>query len=398
MQQAENPYLTPEQRARVAERQAKGANNSRTPAEPVITDADTSGADNQIDFGFINSTQFAAMKFETKWLVDFTLKAGQPCIMAGPSKTLKTSLLVEAGISLATGHDFLGEREVAKCNVAIVSAESGEETLQETANRVCASKEVDFSSLGKSLFWAFRPPQIDEPSHIQSLEAFIRTNSIDVLAIDPAYLSMGIGNDAANQFVVGAVLQNLTELQTSTGVTPILCAHTNKGITSGRELSLPDIAYAGFGQWARQWWLLNRRKEYNAESPGNHELYFTYGGSAGHSGSWAIDIEEGRIQDGRQWDYTVTSAAEAAEAAEIQKDQRKRDAEFRQQESDRAAIQKAMRGRGSMSKSNVEAASGVPQTRFRRTFAQMEMDQTVIPGDYTDSLGRPQTGWKLARD
>ena len=267
----------------------------------------------KVDFGFIDSIEFAAMKFTTSWLINSVLKAKQPCIIAGPSKSMKTTFLVEMCIALSSGQALWrdGRYGTHAVRVALISAESGEETLRETANRICKSKGIELTTLATNLFWSFHAPDISAVNHLESLREFLLANRIDVIAIDPAYLSMGdIGDRVNNQFSVGAVLQKLSWLMQETGATVILAAHTGKGCRAGRRLELSDIAHAGFGQWARQWILINRRLAYDGTNPGHHELWISYGGSAGHAGSWAVDINEGRIEDGRTWNYTVRDALE----------------------------------------------------------------------------------------
>ena len=63
----------------------------------------------------------------------------------------------------------------------------------------------------------------------------------------------------------------------------------------------------------RQWLLLNRRVRYDPDRGGHHELWLSVGGSAGHSGLWGLNIDEGTRQDagGRHWDVTVVSARDA---------------------------------------------------------------------------------------
>ena len=81
---------------------------------------------------------------------------------------------------------------------------------------------------------------------------------------------------------------------------------------------LEDIAWAGFPEWARQWLLLSRRRKYDPEQGGHHELWLNVGGSAGHSGLWGVNIEEGMRQDegGRRWNVDVLKASQArAQAA-----------------------------------------------------------------------------------
>ena len=334
------------------------------------------------DFGFIDSREFAERKYENLWIVDFFLKDKQPCIVAGPSKTLKTTFLIELAVSIASEEDLLGKYRTWKQRVAFVSAESGEETLQETAVRVCKSKGIEFADLSDSLFWAFRPPQINEPDHIASLKDFIQKNQITILIIDPAYLSMGIGDDAKNQFVVGAVLQNLTTLQAETGCTPILAAHTNKNIETGIELELSHIAYAGFGQWVRQWILINRREVYDRTQPGLHKLFVSFGGSAGHAGSLALDIEEGDIRDGRKWEYVVQSAADAFTAADdarreakAQRDREKQQAAYEER---RGKIISTMRRfPDGETETEIRIATGLSGTHFKPIWMDLLSEQTI---------------------
>ena len=50
--------------------------------------------------------------YDLEYLIDGVLVAGQPCILAGGKKALKTSLLIDLGISLAMGGCFLGRLKV----------------------------------------------------------------------------------------------------------------------------------------------------------------------------------------------------------------------------------------------------------------------------------------------
>jgi hypothetical protein len=193
--------------------------------------------------------------------------------------------------------------------------------------------------------WSFRSPTLTAAKHILTLRSFIEKNQIDVLGIDPAYLAMGLqGNEAANQFAVGAVLMNLSTLQADTGVTPILASHFRMHMPIGTMPSLEHVAGAGFGQWARQWVLLNRREEFNDENPGSHRMLMSFGGSAGHAGAVALDIEEGRVQDGRIWDVTVNQISAIRQQRETDREERKRQKEQVTRENHRVGILRTSSG------------------------------------------------------
>jgi hypothetical protein len=151
--------------------------------------------------------------------------------------------------------------------------------------------------------------------HMAEVKRFITDNNIGCVIIDPTYLAMsGLGDSDSNLFAVGNQLRGLTNLSSETGATVILVHHTSKrSLQYDNPPELDDIAWAGFSEWARQWILLGRRKRYDPEHEGHHELWVTAGGSAGHSQGWALNIDEGSIDDdgGRRWDVECISTKKA---------------------------------------------------------------------------------------
>ena len=85
---------------------------------------------------------------------------------------------------------------------------------------------------------------------------------------------------------------------------------------------MEDLAFSGLQEFARQWLLVGRRKPYVPGS-GLHQLSFHTGGSAGFSGHWAVDIDEGTVDEhfaGRHWEVSVRSGPEEKEREEKAKD------------------------------------------------------------------------------
>ncbi len=111
---------------------------------------------------------------------------------------------------------------------------------------------------------------------------------------------------------MGALLAPLNDL----GCSVILVHHFKKTVLNQYEpASMEDLAFAGFQEFARQWILLNRRSPYDPDRGGEHELWMSSGGSAGHGGLWGLDIKEGTrdTPSGRFWDVNILTAAEANE-------------------------------------------------------------------------------------
>jgi hypothetical protein len=300
-----------------------------------------------VEFQRISAAQLDAGNYELEYLIEGTMTAGQPLILAGGKKNLKTNVLLDAAISLASGKPFLGSLKVNRAaRVAVMSGESGLATIQETCRRICTAKGLELRNLN-GLIFSPDIPRVDSLAHLTALEEFMRGDEVEVLAIDPAYLALP-GDDAGNLFKQGEMLRNLTKVCDGAGVQMILAHHTKKGIADPfAPPELEHIAWAGFQEFARQWWLLGRRENYEPGS-GEHKLWFSIGGSAGHSALWALNIFEG-VYDGktpRVWEVEMQSAADARDDAKQgqamrreQKATAKRDAAV---EECKEAIQRAM--------------------------------------------------------
>lgn len=305
----------------------------------------------EFQFTAITSRELATNTYTLDYLVEGVLVRGQPTVIAGPKKTLKTNISIDLALALGHGGLFLTRLNVPNAvRVGVMSGESGAATIQETARRIALSKNWTLENF-TGVFWSFDVPQLNNHKHVEALTRFIADYELEVLILDPTYLMMlGLGQDAGNLFVVGEYLKSIGDVAQATGCTPILCHHLKKSIQEPYEpAELENIAWAGFQEFVRQWILLNRRVKYDPDHGGHHELWMSVGGSAGHSGLWGLNIDEGTRQDrgGRRWEVEVISAAEAygqrAEAANEQNEERKQRQQQSRDEKHREAILKALR-------------------------------------------------------
>lgn len=277
---------------------------------------------------FITHEDFCRRNYFQKFLVKGILVEGQPCIVGGGHKTMKTNTCVlDLGISLGFGTRFLGQFEVPEpVSTLILSGESGGFTLQRNMRDILRARNMQPSSPAP-IYWGFKLPQLSSPDHLAALGDAISENSIKVCIIDPAYLCLlsgTQGRQASNLFDMGSVLQGLTDLGQETGCTFVMLHHFKKSMNPMERFGMPelsDLSMSGFGEWARQWILLNRRERYEPSS-GVHRLWMTVGGSAGHGGNWSLDIDEGVMDEdfgGRKWEVSVNLASEAVEREQIRK-------------------------------------------------------------------------------
>lgn len=251
--------------------------------------------------------QLAVAKEEDDFLVDWLLVSGQPLVIGGPSKSHKTSIMVDLAISIAAADSFLSFWPVSNARkVLCFSGESGEATLAETIRRVCVSKGIDPADLDNLLIETEQLPDITTTTGITELTSFIKHTEAKVVVVDPVYLAMAItAENSRSVFEMGAKLRKLNEAVKSAGATLIVLHHLRKANQQNKSSppGLEDLTGSGFAEFARQWLLVRPREEYDAEL-GVQKLWLNVGGSSGYGTACCLDITEGRHTDpgGRVWE------------------------------------------------------------------------------------------------
>lgn len=237
------------------------------------------------------------------FLIENVLVEGQPMILGGAKKVLKTSIMLDMCVALSTGVPFLRRFEVPeKKRVLVMSGESGLVTIRDTIRRVSQAAGVD-PGVNRSMFICDSLPRLADPGHILQLREKMDEYQPNVVALDPAYLMIE-GEKAENVMVMGQQLARITQLCIDYGATLILAHHFSKTRTDDTRIpELNDLSQSGFAEFARQWLLLGRRKAY-VPGLGEHELNLVIGGSAGHQGKYSLHVSEGIYPD-RLWNVSV---------------------------------------------------------------------------------------------
>ena len=357
-----------------------------------------------VEFRPITCAELDAADYNLEYLIDGALVAGQPCILAGGKKCMKTSLLIDLGIALAVGGCFLGRLKVKRAaRVGVMSGESGLATIQETARRIAAAAGHRLADIG-GLVFSEDLPQFGSIAHQEALRKFITEDELEVLAVDPAYMCLP-DVDHANLFQVGERLRGVSQVCQETGALLLLAHHTRKTKTDPfSPPELEDISWAGFQEFARQWLLVGRRELYQPGT-GEHRLWLSAGGSAGHSALWAVDVREGTRETpgGRFWQVEVLRADEARRESESRQEEAKRQRAGEKAaatlDSDRREIVGMMaKSKRPETKTSLRTRAPFGHGRFDRAFASLAADGTLQAAETEKgSNGRAYEGWELRR-
>lgn len=335
-------------------------------------------------FNLITAADLAAQEWAVEYLIDNVLAAREHCILGGPKKALKTTFLCGLAVALATLVDFLGKFPINRqCRVLLASGESGMAVLKETTSRICRAHGFELSDIGADVVFCAELPKFNNPDHLAELEGIIESEGIDVALIDPAFKCMP-GAEAGNLMIQGQLLDAMSEVCVRTNSTLVLAHHAKATRAKPNDpLDLDDLSWAGFAEWARQWLLLNRREPYE-EGSGQHRMWLTVGGSAGHSGLWGVDVSEGgnSAAQGREWGVDVTAGRELKAAAVDDRDarrQRREEEKIQQQaEADRRRVVEAMtRIGGPETQSTIQAGARISGSRTKAALMDLESEKMV---------------------
>ena len=278
----------------------------------------------------ISTEDMFALDCSVNFLIEDVLVEAQPMVMGALSKSMKTSVMLDMAISLGSGTKFLDKFACVKTPVLVFTGESGKAVIQATAKSIAKARELEAKDI--DAHWSFQVPLISEDRQVQVLRAEILQHHARVLCIDPTYLALAdksMSEHGGSVFNFGRLIKGISEMCQELGVALVLLHHYRKTgeVDKLDPCSLERLAQAGFAEWARQWFLMERREKYQHD--GIHKMWMKTGGSAGHGNLWHLTINEGKPK-GSKWETTVvTNAAheqaiaeqkqDAAEVAEHQK-------------------------------------------------------------------------------
>lgn len=378
-------------------------------AQPEISAADLSPTDQApadepsgIVYRSYTMAELAAMEFVTEYAIEGVYEKMAHLVVGAPKKGLKTNTILDFAVSLASGSPWLGKfRVLQRMRIGVMSGESGMPTIKETIDRICCSKELDMAQVD-GLIVTPDLPKISDPAHVDALVEWVKQYKFGAVVLDPFYLLLGGEADVANLFAQGEKLRTIGDAVNSAGAGVVLIHHLKKNtITEANQPSeLGDLSHAGIAEWARQWLLWSRRATYQPGT-GYHPLWLTVGGSSGHSGLYAVDVNEGAYSPGtpRYWQVDITTAGEARDTAKERRDEERAAKQAKRLDTSMAAIVRAMLTeplKAGATKTKIKNSTTLNTADFSAAMERLVDTLQVVPCEVMVSNHKnPQAGWIL---
>ncbi|MGA2034437.1 MAG: AAA family ATPase [Thermoguttaceae bacterium] len=353
--------------------------------------------EDRIDFGIITAAELLRKDCSVEFLIPHVLAKGQHHILGGPLKCCKSLIATDLAVSLAMGGRFLDHFDVARpVRTILISGESGWPVFQENIRRISHARQATEEQL-ENLLTGVRLPKFGNVVHQDVLGDYIIDQKAEVVILDCAYRCIP-GDKVSNQFAMGEVLDSIGNALESVGATLVLLCHTPKHVAAGEPLELDNLAFAGFSEFAAQWLIVNRRQRYEPGT-GRHALWGVIGGRAGHSGTFAIDLDEGEFHQGedREWRVAVARGDEARKEQQGQREKEREEKQAEKLESNRKRIcNTAVKFPEGESKTIIRDRTGLRPEIFNPAWASLLDDGILVEIDIIKPNRKtPYVGYRL---
>ena len=238
------------------------------------------------------------------WLVQDILSADQPTIFGAKQKSLKTTLLADLAVSLASGYQWLGRYAIPECRrVLLITGESCETAAIRKVRRAAECRNLRSDDLGESLRIEAKDfPSLPSSSDCAAIRRTIERHGTGVVILDPLYMGLQ-GVNTSNLTEVGPAMRQFMDACRPAAV--VIAHHVRKTASFDDAPNLEDLSQAGIAEFAGNYWLMGRTAEYLGD--GRHELAVRYGGRDEQFGLLRLDFDE------RNWTADVSSLLDVRE-------------------------------------------------------------------------------------
>jgi RecA-family ATPase len=184
-----------------------------------------------------------------KELVKGLIHKGSKAVIGSNSKGRKTMLLMDLGLSIASGEQWLGF-ETVKGKVLYINFELQKVFFKERRTCIARSKGLSDRAKFSENFdsWTLRGHAGDASQLVPAFIKRIQSRKYDAVIIDPTYKLMGANRDENATKDIASLLNEFEKLAVQTGAAVIFVSHFSKGNQAAKE-SIDRIS--GSGVFAR---------------------------------------------------------------------------------------------------------------------------------------------------
>lgn len=253
---------------------------------------------------------------EIDWIVEGAFSVDQPTVIGAKQKSLKTTLLSDLAVALATGTPWVGYFQVPrKRRTLFITGESSARGSMRRIRRAVESRGLGRYDVGDELrIETMHFPNLPDPEDCDAVSEAVLRFGIEVVIVDPLYMGLS-GVSTTNLTEVGPALRRFKEACTPAAM--ILAHHVKKSTDYSDAPNLEDLSQAGIAEFAGNYMLLGRLSEYMGD--GKHELAIRMGGRDDQFGLHKLDFDEtdwtARFMDLVEWREHQKADKEADKAA-----------------------------------------------------------------------------------
>ena len=218
-------------------------------------------------------------------LIEKTLVAGQPCIIAAPSKSMKTTIAIHMALSLALGEHFLYLFWIHRpVKVLFMCGKAEAAKLLSTLAASLHGMGESFESLQDNLWLTTEVPNAKNPETLMAFETQLDEYNPEVVIVDP--LTLALNTEQADDQDQMRHIELLSKPCSDRGITFVAVAHICEGSREDRMRALANMT--GGSKLFAEWMLINREGCFGEGPNRLHKLDIKVGGSLGHA--WDLPV------------------------------------------------------------------------------------------------------------
>jgi hypothetical protein len=179
-------------------------------------------------------------------VIEGVLHKGGKMAMGAPSKSMKTWMLIDTSISVATGKDWLGKFPTKRGCVLYINLEIQPPFFAKRIDAICDARGIKIEP-GQLKVWNLRGHAADLSMLLPRLLRAIKSGQFTLIIVDPIYRLLG-QRDENKAGDVASLLNEIEQLAVRTGAAVGFASHYSKGNQAQKEV-LDRIS--GSGVFAR---------------------------------------------------------------------------------------------------------------------------------------------------